>query len=390
MTKNCAIILFIIFFAVKLSYAQNYSGGSGTSENPYQIASKTDLKYLSDNSADWSKHFIQIADIIFTDADFQSGGDFYYGGSFFSPIGNNSVKFTGSYNGNNYKISNLKINRYGTLHIGFFGYTGASVVIENLGLENATILGGDKSGGLVGWNLGTISECFADVDINATTYVGGLVGNNAGMIQRSYSSGSVIGGNRLGGLVGVNEGSGSIINSYSSAAVTANFAQQNMFGGLVGYNSSTINNCYAIGVMNVTIKEDGGLVGAGDTSKATNSFWDVETTGLTKSAGGTGKTTAEMKTPATYVDWDFENIWQINGIENDGYPFLQSVSLLPVELTSFTASLVNNDVILNWQTATEVNNYGFEIERQSLSNEQSHWEKIGFVKGNGNSNSPKS
>ena len=68
---------------------------------------------------------------------------------------------------------------------------------------------------------------------------------------------------------------------------------------------------------------------------------------------------------------------------------------LPVELTSFTGTTNENDVILNWQTATEVNNYGFEIERQfvtqiasNLSNDD--WATLGFVQGSGNSNSPKS
>ena len=73
-------------------------------------------------------------------------------------------------------------------------------------------------------------------------------------------------------------------------------------------------------------------------------------------------------------------------------------SLLPVELTSFNASVLNNTVILNWQTATEVNNYGFEVERSVISNlpagrqaevRNLSWKKIGFVNGNGNSNSPK-
>lgn len=63
---------------------------------------------------------------------------------------------------------------------------------------------------------------------------------------------------------------------------------------------------------------------------------------------------------------------------------------LPVELTSFTSNVVGNKVELNWQTATEVNNYGFEVERSQTSNVKSEtWEKIGFVQGNGNSNSPK-
>jgi len=72
------------------------------------------------------------------------------------------------------------------------------------------------------------------------------------------------------------------------------------------------------------------------------------------------------------------------------------IAPLPVELTSFSASLNAKKVVLNWQTATEVNNYGFEILRSaqndSHSEEQSDeesWEKIGFVQGHGNSNSPK-
>lgn len=59
---------------------------------------------------------------------------------------------------------------------------------------------------------------------------------------------------------------------------------------------------------------------------------------------------------------------------------------LPVELTSFAGKIIGKKILLNWQTATEINNYGFEIERSS-GNEI--WEKIGFVNGNGNSNSPK-
>ena len=67
---------------------------------------------------------------------------------------------------------------------------------------------------------------------------------------------------------------------------------------------------------------------------------------------------------------------------------------LPVELTSFTAYLSGGNVELRWVTATEVRNYGFEIERnltQTLSQGGglNGWEKIGFVEGHGNSNSPK-
>jgi Secretion system C-terminal sorting domain len=63
---------------------------------------------------------------------------------------------------------------------------------------------------------------------------------------------------------------------------------------------------------------------------------------------------------------------------------------LPVELTSFTAKQSVTGVELRWATATEVSNYGFDVERAYLNkqNNQSIWGKIGFINGHGNSNSP--
>jgi hypothetical protein len=61
-------------------------------------------------------------------------------------------------------------------------------------------------------------------------------------------------------------------------------------------------------------------------------------------------------------------------------------SALPVELSSFSASVTKTGVLLNWKTETEVNNYGFEIQR---SGQTDKWEALGFVEGHGNSNSPK-
>lgn len=61
--------------------------------------------------------------------------------------------------------------------------------------------------------------------------------------------------------------------------------------------------------------------------------------------------------------------------------------ITPVELTSFTADINNNGVLLKWITATELNNQGFEIERNS---NMSNWEKIGYVPGFGTTSEPKS
>jgi len=59
---------------------------------------------------------------------------------------------------------------------------------------------------------------------------------------------------------------------------------------------------------------------------------------------------------------------------------------LPVELSTFTGKQEGDKVSLSWQTKTEVDNYGFEVERKVNGKE---WLKIGFVAGNGNTNSPK-
>jgi len=61
---------------------------------------------------------------------------------------------------------------------------------------------------------------------------------------------------------------------------------------------------------------------------------------------------------------------------------------LPVELSSFSASVKGSRVLLEWKTETEINDLGFNIERSSAVIKTS-WKTIGFVKGNGNSNSPK-
>jgi hypothetical protein len=60
-------------------------------------------------------------------------------------------------------------------------------------------------------------------------------------------------------------------------------------------------------------------------------------------------------------------------------------TFIPVELTSFTSSVNGNNVTLSWVTASEINNSGFEIEKQVGSGQSAvgNWEKIGFVEGNG-------
>ncbi len=72
-----------------------------------------------------------------------------------------------------------------------------------------------------------------------------------------------------------------------------------------------------------------------------------------------------------------------------GGPYNSGTRPLPVELTSFTAKVSGNNVILNWTTATELNNYGFDVERKLVNSfdGSGNWKKIAFIKGYGTTSS---
>jgi hypothetical protein len=94
-----------------------------------------------------------------------------------------------------------------------------------------------------------------------------------------------------------------------------------------------------------------------------------------------------------FVDFDFYASYYVNfdGWNSNNVPYLEVIYeySVPVELTSFSASVNESDVTLNWNTSTETNNQGFDIER-SLNNSQAHsWEKIGYVAGFGTTTEPK-
>ncbi len=90
-----------------------------------------------------------------------------------------------------------------------------------------------------------------------------------------------------------------------------------------------------------------------------------------------------------YINWD--------GWAQTNIPYLKVTYQysVPVELTAFRADVNNRDVVLNWQTATELNNRGFEIERKVCNKQyeagsEESWNKVEFVAGNGTTTKPKS
>ncbi len=93
---------------------------------------------------------------------------------------------------------------------------------------------------------------------------------------------------------------------------------------------------------------------------------------------------------AVVVQWDTLNSAVVNPSFITATSSWRGVhtGILPVELSSFTSSIVRNNVTLNWITSSEVNNNGFDVERKA-KNDNSDWSKIGFVNGSGNSHESK-
>ena len=233
--------------------------------------------------------------------------------------------------------------------------------------------GGDNVGGLVGWNFGvdegiaSIVNSYATGPVTGDNKVGGHIGLNevdggTASIVNSYATGAVRGVNKVGGLAGENSSNSSIVRSFATGDVTAVPLTGDEFGGLAGsnrgiitdsyargdvdgsrdsgglvgyaYGGSSIANSYATGVVtNVGNANVGNLVGDDGGGTVTDSFWDT-TVDPAKSAGGTGKSTAEMTSLATFPNprwlisggWKpFEQgvaVWGICALANDGYPFL--------------------------------------------------------------------
>ncbi|MBK7869031.1 MAG: T9SS type A sorting domain-containing protein [Ignavibacteriales bacterium] len=92
------------------------------------------------------------------------------------------------------------------------------------------------------------------------------------------------------------------------------------------------------------------------------------------------------RTPNTAVGQTIANAIHYASDHIPVYVNLSFDTPLPVELVSFTGTRVGDGINLRWETATEINNMGFEIER---SKDATNWSKIGFVEGNYTTNSPK-
>jgi hypothetical protein len=297
--------------------------GTGTSEDPYLISSLENLYWITQNSASWDKYFKQTANITLTDcSDWDSAAGW-------TPIGNRTTKFTGSYDGDSHTINGLYINRSANDQ-GFFGVTRAPSSIQNLGLVNVNISVTNPdsilAGALAAELEGSINNCFVTGTVSAGIGAGGLVGlNNSGTISSCYTAVDVWGDDVAGGLAASNYGT--ITNCYNTGDVTRiSSGSSDYFGAFCGNGGGIMQYSYSIGGVfyDGADPTDKGFVGIDDYGTYTGNFFDNQTSNQTTGYGATAKTTAQMKTQTTFTGWDFDDVWAMSSlITFNGYPTLQ-------------------------------------------------------------------
>ncbi|MFZ5600765.1 MAG: leucine-rich repeat protein [Bacillota bacterium] len=196
-------------------------------------------------------------------------------------------------------------------------------IIRNSG-NSGNVYGPDVVGGVSGENEGLIEYSHNKGNVSGLndpySGTGGIAGGSwAGTIQYCYNLGTVSGKEYVGGLVG--ESGADIEYSYN----LGNVIGTDFVGGLVGSSyDGSITRSYAVGAVTGTGINLGGLVGKITDTTITSSYYDSETTGRSDTGKGEPKTTAEMKTQATFAGWDFTNTWAIvNTATHWSYPHLR-------------------------------------------------------------------
>ncbi len=158
-----------------------------------------------------------------------------------TPIGNNSNKYTGTFDGNNKTVSGLYFNNTSQNYVGLFGYLDDGE-IKNVGVVNSYFNGNNYVGGVCGRNYGTITNCYNTGTVVGAWYVGGVCSyNSGGTIENCYNTGCVSATfDYVGGVCGYNSG-GTIENCYNTGCVSGTYS---VVGGVCGINYGTITNCY--------------------------------------------------------------------------------------------------------------------------------------------------
>ena len=196
-----------------------------------------------------------------------------------TPIGNSTKNYSGTFDGQKHTVSNLTVESNSS-YIGLFGYVSAGTV-KNVTVKNANFSGYQYVAGVVGKLAGgTVENCalVGESNLSATAtsgYIAGIVGyvdsTNSVTISSCYNEGQLTGKEYLGGILAYAKTAVVITNCYNAGTISA----QRYAGGVVGRDNSavSISNCYNVGSVNSTGAYTGAISGSGTSGTISNNYY---------------------------------------------------------------------------------------------------------------------
>ena len=258
--------------------------GEGTADNPYTIANLYELKFFRDavnaGNTYQGKYVKLTANINLAEGQNRGAEE-----SNWTPIGNSTNKFQGTFDGQNHTISNLKIYDVELEYAGFFGYT-TNATIKNVKVHNVDINAYSHVGAIAGIvYTGNVDNCHVSGTINLVSqyaYAAGITGygyvtvKNSSVIAEGTGIIKVVEKTGAGGITGWRgEGNTGI---YNCTVKNLNITAWSNVGGITGFlhYENTIDNCVVDNVNLYKTREDGqasiGLAAGGWAAKADNVY----------------------------------------------------------------------------------------------------------------------
>ncbi len=257
-----------------------------------------------------------------------------------SPIGRDDFAFSGVFDGQGYKITNLC--SAGSGFVGLFGsVAGASAAVKNVAVTNSSWYTTNNNVGSIAGiitNGATIEACYSECGISGGSYVGGIVGKStaSSTIKNCYNKNGISGIDYVGGIIGYNNGT-AISYSYNVGAVTGNSTH---IGGLIGQNQSGTITASVYNNENSSNASVSGVTGAAYTAMQGQ------------------KTSSGVTKPTSMSGWTFSGSpWMISAVENDRLPmlktFLKTVTISVRSGDSINKVSINNGAYSSSATVTQ-------------------------------------
>ena len=345
--------------------------GKDATGSYYQITNENDLRWFAQavNGGQTGINAILVDDITL-DKNTQ-----------WTPIGTETNPFTGKFDGCDFTIHGLYINKSDTDYVGLFGYVGENGTVKDVTLKDSYVSGNECVGGICGRNKGgTVQGCRNTGTVSGAQSVGGVCGENlnSGIIQKCDNAGTVSGtGESIGGVCGVNAANlnytptiqecyntgtvsgtwfrvggvcgnnngGTVKKSYNTGTVSG----EDTVGGVCGGNeksssySATVNGCYNTGTVSGT-NAVGGVCGYNQNSDTVTNCYYLAGTSANAVGRGNEGTNCVSKTELQFQNGEVAyllqkdlnittQVWgqRIDGTgETDDHPVLNSTSAYTV------------------------------------------------------------